>query len=72
MTDIITTQDKLKCAERELKLRQWVYPRRVENGKMSEGAKEHELAAMQAIVDDYRAAMEKEKYEGADRSLFGV
>jgi hypothetical protein len=72
MTDIITTQDKLKCAERELKMRQAFYPKWVADGKMSEGAKEHELAAMAAIVDDYRVAVEKEKYEGADRSLFGV
>jgi hypothetical protein len=72
MTDIITTKDKLKCAERELALRQRVYPKFVEQGKMSEGQKEHELAAMQAIVDDYRAAVEKEKYTGTDRSLFGV
>lgn len=26
MTDVITTADKLACAERELKMRQRVYP----------------------------------------------
>jgi hypothetical protein len=72
MTDIITTKDKLKCAERELALRQAFYPKWVKAGKMSEGAKEHELAAMQAIIDDYRAAVEKERFVDADRSLFGV
>ena len=61
MTDIITTADKLACAERELKMRQRVYARWQEEGKMSAGKAVHELAAMQAIVDDYRAAVEKER-----------
>lgn len=59
MTDIITAADKLACAERELKMRQRVYPRWIEAGKLSLGKATHEIAAMEAIVADYRAAMEK-------------
>lgn len=61
MTDIITTADKLACAERELKMRQSVYPRWIDAGKMSAGKATHEIEAMKAIVEDYRAATEKER-----------
>lgn len=55
MTDIITTADKIKCAKRELAMREHVYPRLVAAGKMSEGQKEHEIACMRAIAADYEA-----------------
>jgi hypothetical protein len=61
MTDIITAADKLKCAERELKMRQRVYERWVEEGKMSAGKAAHEIACMEEIVADYKAAVEKER-----------
>jgi len=60
MTDIITDADKLACAIRELKMRQKVYPRWVEEGKMSEGKAAHELACIEAIVSDYTVAAAKE------------
>ena len=60
MTDIIRTVDKLKCAERELEMRRRVYPRWTEDGRMSAGKAAHEIAAMEAIVADYKAAVEKE------------
>jgi len=56
MTDIITAADKLACAERELKMRQRVYLRWIEDGRMSAGKAAHEIAVMEAIVADYRAA----------------
>jgi hypothetical protein len=61
MVDVITTSDKLACAERELKMRKRVYERWVEEDKMSAGKAAHEIAAMSAIVDDYRAAVAKER-----------
>ena len=61
MTDIITASDKLSCVQRELKMRRQLYPRWVEEGKMSEGAAAHQLACMEDIVRDYRAAAEKER-----------
>lgn len=61
MTDVITTADKLKCAERELALRKRVYANRLETGRMSAGKVAHELACMEAILEDYRAAVERER-----------
>lgn len=60
MTDIITTADKLACAKRELALRKNVYPRFVEQNKMSSGKAAHEIAAMEAIVADYEDALVEE------------
>jgi hypothetical protein len=57
MTDIITTADKLACAKRELAMRRNVYPRWIEQHKMSAGKAAHEIAAMQAIVWDYEDAL---------------
>jgi hypothetical protein len=61
VTDIITTADKLACAERELKMRNNVYPRWVEAGKMSLGKATHEIEAMKAIVADYKKAVERDR-----------
>lgn len=61
MTDIIRNADKLACAERELKMRNSVYERWVDAGKMSAGKAAHEIACMEAIVADYRALAEKER-----------
>ena len=54
MTDIITAADKLACAERELKMRKRVYPRWIEDGRISAGKAAHEIAAMESIVADYQ------------------
>jgi len=54
MTDIIAAADKLACAERELKMRKRVYPRWIEDGRISAGKAAHEIAAMEAIVADYQ------------------
>lgn len=61
MTDIIATLDKLACAQRELKMRQRVYPRWIEGDRMSAGKAAHEIACMQSIVADYLAIAEKER-----------
>lgn len=53
MTDIITDADKLAAAKRELHMRKTVYPRWVEQGRISAGKAVHETACMEAIVKDY-------------------
>jgi hypothetical protein len=60
MADTITTEDKLACAEREVKMRERVYPRWVELKKMSLGKATHEIEAMKAIVADYQKLLAKE------------
>lgn len=60
MTDIITTADKLACAKRELAMRKQCYPRWIEQNKMSAGKAAHEIACMEAIVEDYEEALAEE------------
>ncbi len=61
MTDVpITAADKHLCAQRELRLRQRVYPARVREGKMAADQADREISIMRAIVADY-----------APRDLFG-
>jgi hypothetical protein len=47
---MITIQDELEAARRELRMRKEVYPRRVAAGKMTERQAKHETACMAAIV----------------------
>jgi hypothetical protein len=61
MTDIITTTDKLACVKRELLMRKRVYPRWVEDKRISEGLATHQIACMEAIVEDYEALVVKER-----------
>lgn len=51
---MITEADKLKCAERELKLRRRVYANRLVTGRMTKKQADHEIACMEAIVADYQ------------------
>lgn len=54
----MTEADKLACAERELKYRQRVYPRLIDSGRLTPKRAEYEIAAMTAIVEDYRKICE--------------
>lgn len=47
----ITLEEQLAAAERELKYRQRVYPRRIAKGQMSINLARHETAAMEAIIE---------------------
>lgn len=58
---MITAQDKLDAAERELKLRRQVYPNRVATGRMSAEFAASQIAIMAAIADDYRQLAEGER-----------
>lgn len=61
MAGIITAADKLACAEREVKFRKRVYPRFIDDGRLSAGKAAHEIAAMEAIVEDYKRLAEGER-----------
>ena len=45
---------KLACIEREIKMRERVYPRWVAAGKMSQEKADLELEVMRAIAEDYK------------------
>jgi hypothetical protein len=49
----VTYEDKLACANRELAMRQRVYPDWIARRKMTREKADHEIAVMQAIADDY-------------------
>jgi hypothetical protein len=50
---VVRNLDKLKCAQRELALRERVYPRRVASGMLTQEKADREIAVMEAIVADY-------------------
>ena len=54
MTEAISVFDKTACIEREVRLRERVYPRLVSIGKMTDKLAKRELAVMKAILVDYR------------------
>lgn len=57
----MTNKEKHLCAERELKMRERVYPRLVERGQMTDKQGVHEIMCMMAISDDYRRLAEKDR-----------
>jgi signal recognition particle subunit SEC65 len=42
------------CAEREVRFREYVYPRRITAGRMTTEKAEREIALMKAIVEELR------------------
>jgi len=54
-----TMTEQREAAERELRMRKHVYPRRVADGKMSSNQARHETACMEAIVETLRELEKK-------------
>lgn len=48
-----TNEEKLAAIQREIKLRERVYPKWIDKGRMTEAAAEREIAIMKAIEQDY-------------------
>jgi hypothetical protein len=55
----VTLDDQIACAQRELKMRQGVYPRLVNDRKMSPAFAVQQLAAMEAIVVTLKQCKER-------------
>jgi hypothetical protein len=53
MTAAMTCAEKLACIRRELAMRQKVYPRWIEQGRMTAAKAAAEIATMRAIAEDY-------------------
>lgn len=58
---VISAIEKLACVKRELMMRRNVYPRWIEHGKITAGKAAHEIACMEAIVEDYQPLAERER-----------
>lgn len=59
-----TDKEKAECAEREVKQRLWVYPRRVADGKMTQTLADRQIALMESIAKEYRAKADFEDQQG--------
>jgi hypothetical protein len=55
-----TAEEKFKCASRECEMRKRVYPRWIEQGKITQEKAARETAMMAEIADDYRELAVKE------------
>lgn len=56
-----TNREKAECAERESKMRDRVYPRRVCAGQMTAEAAERVTAMMREIAAEYRKRAEQDE-----------
>lgn len=63
-----TAEQPATCAEREVKQRRRVYPRWVEDRRMTQAFADEQLAMMEQIAREYRA---KADAEAARTDLFG-
>lgn len=64
----ISNRDKLKCVQRELALRKSYYWKRVNKGQMREDQCVHEIAVMEAIVEDYKTLVGWDEPQLQERS----
>jgi hypothetical protein len=56
------TMEQLKaCADREVKYRRYVFPRRVEQQKMTQAQADREIGMMEAIAKHYAELAERER-----------
>lgn len=47
----LTLADQVACVEREIRMRQKVYPRWIGQGKMTQDKADHEIACMRAVLE---------------------
>jgi hypothetical protein len=69
MPGIITTTDLVASAKRELAMRERVYPRQIDQGKMDQAKADHEIACQRMIV---AILEEREQRESAQLGLFDI
>lgn len=56
-----TNAEKAECAERELRQRRRVYPRFIEQNKMSQSFADSQIAMMEEIANDYHKLAQGER-----------
>ena len=47
----MSLDEQIAAVEREIRYREWVYPKWVEKKRMKQEKAEHELAAMRAVLE---------------------
>ena len=53
-----TLREQIECVEREVRMREMVYPKLIGKGTMSEQAAAHELACMRQVLRTLRALID--------------
>jgi hypothetical protein len=61
MTAAFTAREKMQAAQREAGYRRFVYPKRVDAGKMKQAEADRQIAIMDEIAADYGALAESER-----------
>lgn len=61
---VFTNREKMREAQREIGQRQWVYPKRIDAGKLKQADADRQIAIMREIAEEYRAAAEQEDKAG--------
>lgn len=51
----VSMLDQIKCVRREISMRERVYPRWIEQGKLKQEVADRELAHMRAVLDTLEA-----------------
>ena len=57
----IQIDEQIKCVEREIGMREFVYPRRVADKRMTQKKADEETAAMRAVLETLREVQTKER-----------
>lgn len=57
----IQVTEQIACVEREIAMRKRVYPRWVADERMTQAKADHEIRAMEAVLETVRAADERER-----------
>lgn len=56
-----TIDEQMACVEREIKMRRRVYPRWVQDGRMTQAKADSEVRAMEAVAETLRGIQEKSR-----------
>ena len=60
----ITLAEKIACIRREIGMRERVYPRWIDLGRITQAKADHEIACMQAVLEDLLARQPAEPEQG--------
>lgn len=47
----LSIQTQIECVRREIAIREHVYPKWIENGRMKQAVADHEIEAMKSVLD---------------------
>lgn len=61
MKIIFTAKQKHDAIKRELSYRQYIYPKRIAHGNMSQKLADYQIGIFEAILQDYIEAEKKER-----------